>query len=81
VRDVADLIPAARAARAALAASGRRLSRDALADRMRDDGHAVSNARACLLVKILKAEDTVTTLGPPEATGGGEPGEHADLAA
>jgi len=32
VRDVADLIPAARAARAAPAATGWRLSRDALAD-------------------------------------------------
>ncbi len=72
IRDVADLIPAARAARAALAATGRRLSRDALADRMRDDGHGVSNARASLLVKILKAEDGVTPFGPvpaPTTTG------------
>jgi hypothetical protein len=63
VPDVANLIPAARAARTALAAAGRRLSPDALADRMRD-GHGVSNARAGLLVKILKAEDTVTRFGP-----------------
>jgi hypothetical protein len=62
---VAHLIPAARAARAALADDGRRLSRDALADAMRDDGHSVSNERASLLVKILKAEQDVTPLAPP----------------
>jgi hypothetical protein len=62
----------ARAARAALAASGRRLSRDALADRMREDGHAVSNARAGLLVKILKAEDTTTPFGAGTTTPDGD---------
>jgi hypothetical protein len=56
IRAVVDLIPAAWAARAALTASGRTLSRDALADRMRDDGHGVSNARASLLLKILRSE-------------------------
>jgi len=79
---VANLLPAARTARTALAASGRRLSRDALADRMRDDGHAVSNARACLLLKILKAEDSVTLLGPaPAAMDLGDSGEQPDVAA
>ncbi|MEN3611372.1 DUF2637 domain-containing protein [Plantactinospora sp. ZYX-F-223] len=58
VRSVAHLIPAARAARAALTKSGRSLSRDALADVMRDDGHGVSNARASLLLKVLKAEES-----------------------
>jgi hypothetical protein len=53
---VAHLLPAARAGRAMLAAEGRPLSRDALANAMRDDGHGVSNARASLLLKILKAE-------------------------
>jgi uncharacterized protein DUF2637 len=61
IRDVADLIPTARAGRDALAASGHTLSRDRLADRMRDR-HGVSNARAGLLVKILKAEDRATRL-------------------
>ncbi len=61
-RTVADLLPAARAARVALGAKRRALSRDTLADRMRDDGHGVSNARASLLLKILEAEDTVTPL-------------------
>ncbi len=64
VRDVVHLIPAAQAARDALAASdsGRPLSRDRLADRMREDGHAVSNVRAGLLVRVLKAEAHVTPI-------------------
>jgi hypothetical protein len=56
VREVADLLSAARQARAALAAGGRSLSRDRLADRMREDGYAISNARAGLLLKVLRAE-------------------------
>jgi hypothetical protein len=63
IRAVAHLIPAARAARATLARDGRRLSRDNLADAMRDDGSRVSNARASLLLKILKSEEEVTTIG------------------
>lgn len=73
IRTVADLIPAARAARTALAADGRSLSRDALADRMRDDGHGVSNARASLLVKILRAEAGVATLEPGRVVASGDP--------
>ncbi|MFI7214665.1 DUF2637 domain-containing protein [Micromonospora maritima] len=53
---VVQLLAAARAAHAALARDGRSLSRDALADAMRDDGHGVSNARVSLLLKILRAE-------------------------
>jgi hypothetical protein len=74
-RTVAHLIPAARAARARLASDGRSLSRDNLADAIRDDGHGVSNERASLLLKILKAEQDVTTIGPasvrpsPQETG------------
>ncbi|MDG4798830.1 DUF2637 domain-containing protein [Micromonospora sp. WMMD1082] len=64
IRAVAHLIPAARAGRASLAAKGRSLSRDNLADAMRNDGHGVSNERASLLLKILKAEYDVTTIGP-----------------
>ncbi|MGC4771562.1 DUF2637 domain-containing protein [Micromonospora sp. DT44] len=55
---VMHLLAAARAAYAALARDGRPLSRDALADAMRDDGHGVSNARVSLLLKILRAEQT-----------------------
>jgi hypothetical protein len=55
--DVADLLPAARTARATLLAEGRTLSRDNLADAMRVDGHGVSNERVSHLLKILKASD------------------------
>jgi hypothetical protein len=64
IRTVAHLIPAARAARATLASDGRSLSRDALANVMREDGHGVSNERASLLLKILKAEEKVASIGP-----------------
>jgi hypothetical protein len=57
IRAVADLIPAARSVRAALVKDGRSFTRDALANALRDDGHEVSNARASLVLKILKAED------------------------
>ena len=61
---MANLIPAARAARATLSNGGRSLSRDNLADAIRDDGHGVSNERASLLLKILKAEQDVPAIGP-----------------
>jgi len=61
---VAHLIPAARVARATLAEDGRSLSRDNLANAMRDDGHGVSNERASLLLKILTAERDVAPVGP-----------------
>jgi hypothetical protein len=64
IRTVAYLVPAARTARAMLARDGRSLSRDNLADAMRDGGHGVSNERASLLLKILKAERDTTTIGP-----------------
>ena len=53
---VVDLLPAARAAHAALTASGQALSRDALAGRLRQDGHTVSNARLSLLLKALRTQ-------------------------
>lgn len=67
IHTVAHLIPAARAACATLASSGRLLSRDNLAGDMHDDGHGVSNERASLLLKILKAEQDVPTIGPATA--------------
>jgi uncharacterized protein DUF2637 len=67
IRTVAHLIPAARAARATLASDGRSLSRDNLADGMRDAGQGVSNERASLLLTILKAEKDVTSVGPSGA--------------
>ena len=81
-RSVLDLLSAARAARAAVEVSGRRLSRDALADQMRHDGHGVSNARACLLIKILRAEDNATPFGRmPDARQDGERDECREYAA
>lgn len=83
IRTVAHLVLAARAARVALATGGRSLSRDALAERMREDGQGVSDSRASLLLKILKAEQDVTPFAPTgTARGGGEVhGERPDAAA
>jgi hypothetical protein len=53
---VVDLLPAARTARAALGTNARALSCGALADRMHEDGLAMSNACASLLLKVLRAE-------------------------
>jgi hypothetical protein len=64
IRTVERLIPAARAARTVLIGAGRSVSRDNLADAMRADGHGVSNARASLLLKILKAEQDLPTIQP-----------------
>ena len=64
VRSVAHLVSGARAARETLGSAGRSLSRDNLADAMRDAGHGVSNARASLLLKILKAEQDTTDVVP-----------------
>jgi Protein of unknown function (DUF2637) len=66
LRCVAHLVPAARAASATLAGNARPLSRDALAEAMRDGGHGVSNERASPLLKILKEEQDMT---PPALTG------------
>ncbi|MFV2084987.1 DUF2637 domain-containing protein [Micromonospora sp. LOL_021] len=55
-RTVAHLLPAARTAHETLTATGRSLSRDRLADTMRNNGHGVSNERASLLLRILKTE-------------------------
>ena len=65
IQSVAHLVSPARAAQTALVSTGRSLSRDNLADAMRNDGHGVSNARASLLLKILKAEQDVTPIGLP----------------
>ena len=53
---VAVLIPAARAAAAALHSQRRRVTRKALADVLRADGYGVSNARASALLRELKPE-------------------------
>lgn len=64
LRDVATLMPAARAAVAVLDGQGRRVSRQALADALRDNGHAVSNAVACAVLRAVKAEAEGEQLDP-----------------
>jgi hypothetical protein len=58
------LIPAALAARAELAGQGRPLSREALADTLRRHGHAMSNARASALVKLVKQHTRAAQRAP-----------------
>lgn len=55
-----DLLPAARAARNELNRAGYRLTRDALAARLRQSGHPVSNSRLTPLLHALRSE-----AGPP----------------
>ncbi len=54
VPDVADLLPAARAAREELLQDGRAVTRDALAAWLRANGHPVSNARITSLLRALR---------------------------
>jgi Protein of unknown function (DUF2637) len=65
--DVARLIPAAREASATLARCGQAVTREALARRMRADGHAASNARVSALLKILAAEPVPRRDGSTDA--------------
>ena len=81
VRIVAHLIAAARAARVTLAETGLSLSRDHLADVMRDEGHGVSNERASLLLKILKAEQDVSTIKPASRKHPQEPAPFSETVA
>ncbi|GAA2635408.1 hypothetical protein GCM10010399_80190 [Dactylosporangium fulvum] len=56
--DVVALLPAARQARAELAAAGRAASREALARQLRANGHAASNARISAVQKALLIESS-----------------------
>jgi hypothetical protein len=56
--DLAEILPAARAARDDLVREGRGVSRDALAARLRQNGHAIRNTRVSELIALLKAEST-----------------------
>ena len=55
--DVADLLPAAIVAYRELTRQGLALTHKSLTGRLRADGHAVSNARAAMLLKILKDQN------------------------
>jgi hypothetical protein len=74
------LIPAALAANAELAGQGRPVSREALAETLRRHGHAMSNARASALVKLVKQHTRAAShepTHPPTADNGDrdEPGD------
>jgi hypothetical protein len=56
VPDVADLLPAARAARDGFLRDGRPVTRDALAARLRANGQPVRNARFTALLRALRTE-------------------------
>jgi hypothetical protein len=55
VAAVADMIAPAISAAATLVAQGRPVSRETMSDKLRDEGFAMSNARASTLVKIVRA--------------------------
>jgi len=54
--DVGLLLPASRAARDALLQDGRPVTRDALASRLRQQGHTIGNARLTLVLQALRSE-------------------------
>jgi hypothetical protein len=56
----AEMLPAARAARDALLRDGHRLTRDALAARLREAGHPIRNSRLTPLLQALRSETTST---------------------
>lgn len=65
---MAELLPAARQARDALVAQGQPLTRPALTEHLRATGHPVSNARASVLVKVLRSDSDYRANGRSPAT-------------
>lgn len=55
--DISGLLPAGRAARAALARHGRAITRETLARELRASGQPASNAKVSALMKALASED------------------------
>ncbi|GID29547.1 DUF2637 domain-containing protein [Paractinoplanes brasiliensis] len=66
--EMGELLPVARKAAGDLAREGRPLSREALAEVLRRQGHAMSNARASALVKLIRDQPT----RPKHPTGDGD---------
>lgn len=58
---IADLLPAARAAADSIRRDGHRLTRDALAARLREAGHPVGNSRLTPLLQLLRNETAATS--------------------
>jgi hypothetical protein len=69
--EIRDLLPVARKAADDLAREGRPLSREALAELLRRQGHAMSNARASALVKLIR--DQPARLEVPTGDGDAPP--------
>jgi hypothetical protein len=67
------LVPAAVTASAELAGQGRPLSREALVEKLRRQGHAMSNARASALVKLVRDQmgPNIAADPPEDPTGDG----------
>jgi hypothetical protein len=61
--DIDALLPIARVARDRLLDEGRPVTRDTLAAQLRQDGHAIRNARLSALLSQLKAEPGTTPTG------------------
>jgi hypothetical protein len=59
--DLVPLLPAAREARDELAREGHTVSRDALARRLRENGHAIRNNRVSELLHVLKKDPEPST--------------------
>jgi len=62
----ADLLPAARAVRDGLQRDGLRLTRDALAARLRENGYPVRNSRLTSLLRTLRSDTTSLPPARPE---------------
>lgn len=66
--DLVPLLPAARAARDELVDEGRTVSRDALARRMRRNGHSIGNNRVSGLLAVLRQEAPSVNGSRPNAS-------------
>jgi hypothetical protein len=65
VPSIAELLPAALAARDGLHRDGSPLTRDALARRLRQNGHPIRNSRITPLLHTLRTETTATSQAEP----------------
>ena len=66
--DLVPLLPAARAARNELLREGRTVSRDALAHRLRRNGHAIRNNRVSELLNALRREEETLNGARPKVS-------------
>lgn len=69
--DVSDLLAAGRTVRDRLATEDQKLTRRALIEGLREDGHSVSTTRATALLSLLKADASSTSADDTTDTGSG----------